>query len=132
MARILLLDDSPSTLQVVEQMLATRGHEVESVGDGLHGLAHLVASPYDLLVTDIYMPGADGIQIIRECRRLRPAVKIVAMSGREGHWDMLATARLMGADTTIAKPFAQDDFLRQIDALLEGGTHCSAPDREIL
>lgn len=118
MARILLLDDSLATVQLVEQMLATRGHQVESVTDGLHGIAHLVANPYDLLVTDIYMPGADGIQIIRECRRLRPSTKIVAMSARDGHWNMLDTARVMGANATIAKPFAQDDFLRQIDALL--------------
>ncbi len=118
MARILLLDDSASTLQLVEQMLATRGHQVQSVTDGLHGIALLVANSYDLLVTDIYMPGADGIQIIRECRRLRPPVKILAMSARDGHWNMLATARVMGADATIAKPFAQNEFLRQIDALL--------------
>ena len=57
---------------------------MQSASDGLHGIARLMNQPFDVLVTDIYMPGADGIQIIRECRRLQPTVKIVPISGRGG------------------------------------------------
>jgi len=74
MARILLLDDSPLTPQLVQGLRAEAGH----------GIAQLMNQRFDMLVPDIYMPGADGIQIIRECRRLQPTVKIVAISGRGG------------------------------------------------
>lgn len=108
MARILLLDDSPLTLQPVQGLQAEAGH----------GIAQLMNQRFDMLVPDIYMPGADGIPIIRECRRRQPAVKIVPMSAREGHGDVLSAARMMGAAVTFAKPFAQDRFLFQIDAPL--------------
>jgi len=92
MARILLLDDSPLTPQLVQGLQAEAGH----------GIAQFMNQPFAMLVTDIYMLGADGIEIIPECRRSQPAVKIVAM----------------GAAVTFAKPFAQDRFLFQIDAPL--------------
>ena len=108
MDRILLLDDSPPTLQRVQNMLTEAGH----------GIAQFMNQPFAMLVTDIYMLGADGIEIIPECRRSQPAVKIVPMSAREGHGDVLSAARMMGAAVTFAKPFAQDRFLFQIDAPL--------------
>jgi DNA-binding response OmpR family regulator len=74
--------------------------------------------PFDLIVTDIYMPDGDGLEVIRELRRVRPNIHFIAMSGMTGQRDMLKVAKYLGACQTLQKPFSADDLLAAVEATI--------------
>jgi CheY-like chemotaxis protein len=83
------------------------------------GSLHFLLLP-DLVITDILMPGKDGIETIRELRTINPGIKIIAISG-DVPFDgpsILEAARLLGADEVMEKPFRNDQFLRIVAQLL--------------
>jgi CheY-like chemotaxis protein len=118
MPKILVIDDSPTVLEIVEVVLAEAGYQVHACTDVRHGLQALQREPFDLIVTDIYMPDTDGIELIREGRRIRPNIPIVAMSGVTGRRGMLAVAKHLGACQTVLKPFSKADLLDAAGAAL--------------
>ena len=91
-------------------------------GDGIEGLRVAADRPVDLVITDVVMPEMEGIGLIRELRKLMPAVRILAISGggRLGPEDYLAVAKAVGADETLMKPFGRDRLLEAVDLLLDG------------
>jgi CheY-like chemotaxis protein len=121
MPRILLIDDERQVRTALRQMLEREGYEVAEVGEGEEGLEALQSQPVDLLITDIFMPGKEGIETIREVRKRYPAVKIIAISGggREGTLEVLSHAEFLGAHRTLVKPFLRTDLLAAIQAVLE-------------
>src|SRR3989442_15115046 len=81
MARILVVDDEPEIGEILEMLLTHVGHEVRVARNGDSALRLPRAGPVDLIITDIFMPGKEGIETIMEIRRDLPSVKIIAMSG---------------------------------------------------
>jgi two-component system cell cycle response regulator CpdR len=81
MARVLLAEDDDAVSAFVMRALKLRGHEVTAVPDGLAALEALNAAEFDLLLTDIVMPGMDGIALALKVSRDRPKMKILMMSG---------------------------------------------------
>jgi two-component system cell cycle response regulator CpdR len=81
MARILVVDDEPDVRMYVERALRLDGHEVLSTFDGFMALSALREAPYDLLLTDIAMPGMDGITLSLQTERDFPNMKILLMTG---------------------------------------------------
>lgn len=116
MSRILVIDDSVSVLELIEMLLTEAGHEVVACMDGKRAISKLRSEPFDLLVTDIYMPEMDGLEIIMEGRRIRPSLPVVAMSGASGHRGMLDVARYLGACQTLQKPFSRADLMDAVTA----------------
>jgi len=88
--------------------------------DGRAGLELHAADPADLVITDLFMPDVDGIETIRELRRLGRGVKVIVMSGgdRTGTLSMLGDAKLLGADRAFPKPTTPEDLLKAIRELL--------------
>src|SRR5260370_25461560 len=80
MARILVVDDDHDICEVLEMGLTHAGHEVRVAADGASALRLVRAEPFDPIMTDIFMPGKEGIETIMELRRDFPAPKLVAMS----------------------------------------------------
>jgi DNA-binding response OmpR family regulator len=107
-ARILVIDDDPNVLQMVEFMLVDLGYEVELAESGEKGVRLFCESAPDLVITDIIMPDREGIEIIIEMRRIRPDARIVAMSGVSP--SALGMSAKLGADLTLAKPFNRDQL----------------------
>ncbi len=122
MAKILVIDDDDDLRDVLCEALAEQGHEVHAASDGLKGVTLLETLRVDLVVTDILMPRKEGIETIRDLRRLTPAVKIVAMSGggRSKQLMFLKVAEDFGADVTLQKPFRLGEFLAVVERLLAG------------
>jgi two-component system cell cycle response regulator CpdR len=81
MARILVVDDEPDVRMYVERALRLDGHDVTSTFDGFAALTELREAPYDLLLTDIAMPGMDGITLSLQAERDFPNMKILLMTG---------------------------------------------------
>lgn len=131
MPRILVIDDSPSTLETVAMMLVGAGHQVRSCADGKHAHQVIEDEAFDLILTDIFMPEEDGLQLILEARRRQPKVPIVAMSGMTGALDMLRVARHLGACQLLRKPFSNTELLVAVEAALgRPSSCCAARERE--
>ena len=120
MARILVIDDSASVMELAGQILRQAGHEVVTAEYGGQGVSILASQPLDLVITDIYMPDEDGLEVIRKARRTRPGLRVLAMSVVTGKHGMLHVARALGAAGTLLKPFAAGDLLDAVDTCLEG------------
>lgn len=123
MTRILVIDDDGLIRETVRRMLEGAGYEVLEAEDGAAGLRQVTQDPPDLVLTDIYMPGKEGIETIREMRQVSPRLKIIAISGsswNSGH-DALSSAKLLGADRTLPKPFRREQLLASIRECLAAG-----------
>lgn len=121
MARILVIDDDPLMRGLVVRMLGDVGHELREAVDGEKGLALALSEQFDAVVTDILMPGKEGIETILELRRARPDLGIVAISGGGTHrlMDFLQFARQFGADQAVAKPFRAADLIAAVNSALQ-------------
>jgi CheY-like chemotaxis protein len=107
MPRIVVVDDEAGVLRAVATYLRGLGHHVRTATSGHEAIAALSESPADLVVTDINMPGMDGIEIITSLREAASSTPIIAMSGG-GLFDkglLLDSAEALGADRTLEKPF---------------------------
>ena len=120
MSRILIVDDDEQLRTMLRMFLQSAGHEVLEASDGrLIGKA-LEQHP-DLIVTDVLMPGTDGLEVIIELRRKNPNVRIIAMSGggQFSGQSYLTVAEKLGANGTLAKPFSKSEFLEAVRLALE-------------
>ncbi len=120
MARILVFDDDQEMREVVRAILEEAGHEVEEAADGELGIDLFREAPSDIVITDIRMPEKSGNETILELRTEFPGVKIIAMSGggTVGAELYMQVARKLGADFAITKPFAPDELLSAVRALV--------------
>lgn len=122
--KILLVDDDVITREIVKGMLAGTSWTVDEAADGEEASGKALSGIYDLVITDIVMPGKEGLELIMELKAARVAAKIVAISdgGGLGKPDSyLTSAGELGADALLAKPFDQKDLLALIDKLTRDG-----------
>jgi DNA-binding response OmpR family regulator len=120
MKRILVVDDNEALRRPLGKFLEQAGYQVETAADGNAGLKLFRQSPFDLVVTDLIMPGKEGLETIVELRRIQPDLKIIAMSGggRLDPSNYLPMATLLGATKVLAKPFSQDEIIEAVKSLL--------------
>ncbi|MCH2185186.1 sigma-54 dependent transcriptional regulator [Myxococcota bacterium] len=103
--RVLIIDDEPQMARVVERPLLAAGLEVETENQPERGLQRLREESFDLLVTDLCMPGIDGIEVLKRARVIRPETEVVVMTAHA----TAGTARealKIGAIDYLTKPFS--------------------------
>lgn len=124
-ARILLIDDDESLRRPLKTMLERAGHEVLPAANGPDGLRLWRERGGDLVITDIHMPGKNGLETILEVRHHAPQARILAMSGgdRNARVDVLGAATLLGAVRTILKPFTLTEMLQAVEEALRLDCH---------
>ncbi|MBI3075647.1 MAG: response regulator [Deltaproteobacteria bacterium] len=103
-ARVLVVDDHPEMAELLGQYLSGEGYEVEICRDGKAALGRLRAQRYDLVLTDLKMPGTDGLAVAREARAMDPEVRLVIMTGY-GSVESAVEALKVGANDYLRKPF---------------------------
>lgn len=120
MSAILVVDDDESVLDVMSEMLKLEGHDVTVAENGRRAVEEVAHTVFDLVITDLIMPEKEGLETIADIRRNHQNLPIIAISGggRLGPNDYLETARFIGANATLAKPFARKELLQTVDALL--------------
>jgi CheY-like chemotaxis protein len=119
--RILLIDDDDAFRGLVTAMLTTAGYDVQEAADGKRGLLAYRQQPSDVVLTDILMPVADGLETIQALKRIDPDVKIIAMSVTgEGPFEHLETAVAFGARRILRKPFSRDELLSTLNDVTAG------------
>jgi DNA-binding response OmpR family regulator len=115
--KILVIDDDLLLLRTMSRILVADGHEVFTASDGERAMALYREKQPGLVITDIVMPGQEGIETILTLRRDDNPVKIIAISGMDA--EMLDTARLIGADDILEKPFRAQELVNRVRALGE-------------
>jgi CheY-like chemotaxis protein len=122
-AEILIIDDHAGDRYIMAEALAGAGYKIRQANEGAEGLALCRERLPALVVTDIVMKVKDGIETIRELRRLAPKIPILAVSGTE-HADLYLNAvTLLGADAALTKPFRFDELVQAVADLLNASEH---------
>ena len=119
-SKILVVDDDGHIASSLRRALVYEGYEVQTAADGVEGLARAREAPPDLVILDVMMPGLDGVEV---CRRLRAGgdVPILMLTARDGTSDRVRGLD-SGADDYLAKPFAYDELMARVRALLRRGS----------
>jgi two-component system, OmpR family, alkaline phosphatase synthesis response regulator PhoP len=115
--RILLIEDEPSLVLTLTDLLSEQGYLVESALDGPSGLAKAQSHHFDLVILDVMLPGKDGLQVCRELRASGNHVVVLMLTAKTQLSDRVAGLKL-GADDYLAKPFEPPELLARIEALL--------------
>ena len=116
MAEVLVIEDDPTSSELVRRVLVAEGHSVIFAENGAVGLKKLAQARVDIVLTDLLMPVLEGLETIREIRRLQPDVKIIAISGV--YSDYLEAASKLGANAVFRKPFQPSALRDAVAALL--------------
>jgi DNA-binding response OmpR family regulator len=125
MARVLVVDDDHTVREVVVSYLRAAGHEVLEAGDGRAALATMRATPADLVVLDLMLPGIDGLEV---CRRLRETadVPVIMLTARGGETDRVVGLE-RGADDYVTKPFSPRELTLRVDSVLRRSGERAVP-----
>jgi excisionase family DNA binding protein len=102
--RILVADDEASIRELLQKTLALADYDVDVANDGRSALERLRDATYDLLITDLKMPGADGLTVIREARRYRPDLPVIIITGFSTEASAIDALNL-GVAGYLTKPF---------------------------
>ena len=125
--RILVVEDERKVASFLRQGLVEEGHAVEVVGDGAAALDLLLdGSPYDLVVLDLMLPKRDGFEVLKALRSRRIDTPVLVLTARDNVSDKVMGLDL-GADDYLTKPFAFEEFLARVRALLRRGAGQRAP-----
>ena len=116
---IILVDDDADQRLTLRLALELAGYSVREAMHGREALALQRERPSPFLITDIFMPESDGFEAIEGFRREFPKTKIIAVSGggQRAKHDYLSSAKLVGVDATLQKPFEIDALLDALRAL---------------
>ncbi len=130
MARILVIDDEKAVRFTVKEVLVRAGYDVDTASDGNEGLEKLRDSGADLVITDVIMPGIDGVAVLNHVRAEFQNTPVIVISGGGNIAPMeyepgaiatnayLASATIAGADATLTKPFDRKTLLSAVKDLL--------------
>ncbi|MBT7665010.1 MAG: response regulator [Rhodospirillaceae bacterium] len=116
MAHILVIDDVSTQRRIIREILNVNGHDVTEADSGHEGIRLQSEHDFDLVVTDILMPGMDGIETVRELVRLYPHIKILAISAAKDGY--LEAAEKFGAMAKLEKPIEPNELADCVAACL--------------
>ncbi len=118
MAKILVVDDEPAVLEVIQRILVDRGFWVDVASNGLEALGLLEQNSYDLMLSDVKMPHMDGMELLQKVGLLYPDLITVMLSAFANIQDAVAAIKL-GAYDYIAKPVYPEDLVFSIERALK-------------
>ncbi len=111
--RILVVDDEESIRDLCARVLARSGFQVTIAGDGEDAVRHLQDESFDLVISDIRMPGISGLDVLTTAKALHPSIAVVLITGF-GTAEALARANQSGADRILTKPFDAQELLATV------------------
>ena len=130
--RILIVDDEPHIVDVVEYMLREQGFDILTAADGETALQRCTDSPPDLVILDLGLPGLPGLDLLRRLRAERPGLPAIILTARGEEIDRVLGLEL-GADDYVTKPFSARELAARVRAVLRrtptaNGSAPPAPD----
>ena len=121
-ARVLVVDDEDAIRDLLSRTLALADYEVDSAPDGRTAIDRMRIIDYDLLITDLRMPGVDGLSVIREARRLNADIPIIIVTGHSSEASAIEAINL-GVQGYLVKPFRVPRVLAAAAKALGETTH---------
>src|SRR6266581_3538425 len=115
---ILVADDEPGVRESLAEVLRDAGYAVQTAADGAAALAALERDDFAVVITDLRMPGADGLAVLRRAREISPQTLVVVMTAH-GSVETAVEALRAGATDYLLKPVVFDDLLAKVAHLLE-------------
>lgn len=116
-AHILVVDDDTRITSLLKRLLAYEGYSVTVASNGYEALQRSLERPPDLIVLDIMLPGIDGLEVARRLRAAGDNVPILMLTARDSTADLVKGLDT-GADDYLVKPFANEELLARIKAML--------------
>src|SRR5262245_25563918 len=120
--RLVVIEDDQAIRRGVADALRASGYEVAEAGDGVRGLEEAVRPGIDLVLLDLMLPRRDGLDLLAQLRRSRPALPVIILTARGGEDDRVRGLRL-GADDYVVKPFSARELLARVEAVLRRSPH---------
>jgi len=120
MATICIADDDITSRHTLRAIVTGEGHEVVEASDGAEALRAVNESRVDLLLTDIFMPGIEGLEVIRILRESHPGLPVIAFTTGSTFtaYETLNWARSYGVSGALTKPFSREDILGEVRKIL--------------
>jgi two-component system nitrogen regulation response regulator NtrX len=118
--RILIVDDDAQIRTLLRTVLEAEGYAVRHASDGTEAARLMADEAPDLVITDIFMPGADGFEVLAVIRKSYPDIPVIAVSGSEitPHVDFLDLAGRLGAYSILHKPFRPQELIGAVKKAL--------------
>jgi DNA-binding response OmpR family regulator len=123
--RVLVIEDTPDTRELIVGVLRGQGLDVDSVGDGAAGMDRVASWGPDVVVLDIGLPGMDGVEVCRRLRAISEAY-VVMLTGRSDEIDKVVGLSV-GADDYVTKPFSSRELAARVQAMLRRARPGTAP-----
>ena len=120
-ATILLVEDEELLRAGVQEVLEIQGYNVISAPDGEQALACLAAQTIDLIITDLVMPKMDGVDFVKQLRKIKPDLPVIVVSGSTRNIMQrygIDSIQVPGANASLPKPFKSVDLIEQVRQLL--------------
>ena len=111
--RVLCVDDEPVILQILHRLLEAQGFEPVPCGDPMTALSTFAGGSFDVVITDIHMPGMNGLTLMRALRDVCPELPVVIVTG-QGTVDTAIQALREGASGMLVKPFTGEELLAEV------------------
>jgi DNA-binding response OmpR family regulator len=115
--RILVIEDNEELARLIAEGLKAAGYQADRVTTAADARHVLAASHYAVIILDLGLPDADGLAVLRDIRSRKDAIPVLVLTARAGVHDRVAGLRA-GADDYLIKPFAFEELLARLEALL--------------
>ncbi len=124
--KILLVEDYVPLRTSIAQVIRESGHHVDETGDGLEAMHLAIKNNYVLAIVDVMLPGADGLEVLREIRRSQKETAVLIITARDSVEDRVKGLDA-GADDYLVKPFSMDELTARVRALLRRANQVRDP-----
>ena len=116
--KILIVDDNKELVGIIQEMLSPERYEIMSAADGQIGYFTFLLFNPDLVITDIHMPGKNGVELMKLIRTHKSMVKTIYMSGNLSRWNsLLEEEKLRYPVSILQKPFSRQELIRSLAQL---------------
>lgn len=118
MAKILVIEDDPSLQELLQSTLEDEGHEVLAASEGNEAIELFRNQEFDLVITDVRLPGLDGVEVLRRLEKIQKKIRCIVITGYASE-DVPIRSMRLGVHDYLFKPFSLRYFLKSVERVLE-------------